>query len=256
MINNVKAGLAPRHTPGASVDRIANGWRLEIPASSANHEYCLAQVDDYLPLTRGRFLHSPPWTLSLNARVSHPSFPGTWGFGLWNDPFGLSLGFGGKAGRFPTLPNAAWFIYASSPNWLSVHDSIPAHDFIAAVIKSPSFPSILLAPVTLALPLTIIRPFSRLLRRLAARVIRQDATLVPTGVTDWHKYSFKWLREKCEYFIDEVPILQTRFSPPPPLGLVIWIDNQYAAWDPQGQLAYGTLEHPAAWLEISEMKMV
>jgi hypothetical protein len=194
--------------------------------------------------------------LSLNARVSQAGLPGTWGFGLWNDPFGLSLGFGGKAGRLPTLPNAAWFIYASSPNWLSVHDSIPAHDFIAGAIKSPSFPSILLAPLTLALPLMIIRPVSRLLRRLAARVIRQNATLVPTGVTDWHEYSFKWLREKCEYLIDEVPILQTQFSPPPPLGLVIWIDNQYAAWDPQGRLASGTLEHPAAWLEISEIKMV
>jgi hypothetical protein len=168
----------------------------------------------------------------------------------------LSLGFGGKARRLPTLPNTAWFIYASPPNWLSVQDSIPAHDFIAEAIKSPSIPSILLAPMTLALPLMIIRPVSRLVRRLVSRVIRQDAALVSAGVTDWHQYSVRWLHEKLEYRIDEVPILQTRFFPAPPLGLVIWIDNQYAAWDPRGRFASGTLEHPAAWLEISEMKMM
>lgn len=255
MINNVKSGLAPRHSPGASVNRIANGWRMEIPASSANHEYCLAQVDDYVSLSRGRFLHSPPWTLSLHARVSQVDLPGTWGFGLWNDPFGLSLGFDGTMRRLPALPNAAWFFYASPPNWLSVHDSIPAQDFFAGTIRSPRIPSLLLAPATLALPLMTILPVSRLLRRLVGRIIRQDASLVSTGVTDWHKYSLQWLHENCKYLIDDIPIHQTRYSPPPPLGLVIWIDNQYAAWDPQGRLAYGTLEHPAAWLEISEIKM-
>lgn len=251
----MKSRLAPRHSPGASVNRIANGWRMEIPASSANHGYCLAQVDDYVPLSRGRFLHSPPWTLSLHARVSQADLPGTWGFGLWNDPFGLSLGFGGKTRRLPALPNAAWFFYASPPNWLSVHDPISAQGFFSGTIKSPRIPSILLTPAILTLPLMTIRPVSRLLRRLAGRIIRQDTCLVSTGVTNWHKYSLQWLHESCEYLIDDTPILQTHFSPPPPLGLVIWIDNQYAAWDPQGRLASGTLEHPTAWLEISKIKM-
>jgi len=251
MKNNVENGLITRHSPGASVNRMTNGWRLEIPASCANQEYSLAQVDDYSPLSRGRFLHSPPWSLSLLARVSHTGLPGTWGFGLWNDPFGLTLGFGGRAGRLPVLPNTAWFLYASPPNWLSVHDWIPAQNFIAGTVKSPRFPSILLAPATLALPLMPFRPFSRLLRRLAGRIIRQDATLISADVTDWHKYSLHWQQRYCEFLVDNVPVLQTQFSPRPPLGLVVWIDNQYAAWEARGRLAFGTLEHPAAWLEIS-----
>jgi hypothetical protein len=35
---------------------------------------------------------------------------------------------------------------------------------------------------------------------------------------------------------------------------VIWIDNQFVAWDPQGHLASGTLDNPAAWLELTDIK--
>jgi len=61
-------------------------------------------------------MHAPPCTFSLHARLSGTDLPGTWGFGLWNDPFGLSLGFGGQAARLPALPQAAWFMHASPPN--------------------------------------------------------------------------------------------------------------------------------------------
>jgi hypothetical protein len=37
--------------------------------------------------------------------------------------------------------------------------------------------------------------------------------------------------------------------------LVYWIDNQFAAWDPEGHLAYGTLENPAASLEINSIEI-
>ena len=47
--------------------------------------------------------------------------------------------------------------------------------------------------------------------------------------------------------------LSTTCSPRPPLGLVLWIDNQFAAWTPKGQLGYGTLENPAAWLEMEKL---
>ena len=48
-------------------------------------------------------------------------------------------------------------------------------------------------------------------------------------------------------------IVKTSSSPCPPLGLVLWIDNQFAAWNPQGRLAHGTLENPPAWLEIENL---
>jgi len=38
------------------------------------------------------------------------------------------------------------------------------------------------------------------------------------------------------------------------LGIVIWIDNQYAAWSPDGKLRYGMCENrDPAWLEIKDL---
>jgi hypothetical protein len=45
-------------------------------------------------------------------------------------------------------------------------------------------------------------------------------------------------------------------SPRPPLGLVIWIDNQYAAFTPNGRIGFGVLENPEpAWLELKEIEV-
>jgi hypothetical protein len=112
--------LIRRHTPGAKVEEISSGeaYRLSIPAGSAS-QYRIAQIDDYTKLPRGRFPWRFPLSLSLSARASSDSIPGTWGFGLWNDPFGLSLGAGGSPWRLPALPNAVWFFGASEENYLS-----------------------------------------------------------------------------------------------------------------------------------------
>ncbi len=256
----MEIGLKPRRTPGAAVTRTENGWRLDLPAG-ARGAYRLAQLDDYTALSRRHFPHTPPSALSLRARVSAANLPGTWGFGLWNDPFGFSLGFpvrtgdfvGGTEGRLPVLPDAAWFFHASPPNWLSLRDEIPARGFFAGTIRSPRLPSLLLAPGLLAAPLLAVRPLSRLLRRLAGQTVRQEAAAISVDVTEWHEYSIHWLRECTEFKIDGETILQTSFSPAPPLGLVLWIDNQFAAWTPEGRLGYGTLENPAAWLEIQSL---
>ena len=74
------------------------------------------------------------FSLSLSARVSSDSIPGTWGFGLWNHPFGLSIGFGGSPWRLPALPNAVWFFGASEENYLSFRDT---QRFVFATLRSP-----------------------------------------------------------------------------------------------------------------------
>jgi hypothetical protein len=89
------AQLNPRHTPNAHIEEISRDsahYRLSIP-SGFSDSYRLAQLDDYAPFSRRRFPHRFPLSLSLSARTSSNSIAGTWGFGLWNDPFGLSLGF-------------------------------------------------------------------------------------------------------------------------------------------------------------------
>ncbi len=249
--------LSPHQAGGATLSRTSGVWRLELPAGLPR-TFRLAQLDDYAHDPRSRFKHRPPWTFSLRARLSNANLPGTWGFGLWNDPFGLSLGFGGQAASLPALPQTAWFMHASPPNWLSFRDdpvidssqAIPANGFFAGTFRSPNIPSLLLAPALLAFPLCAIRPFSRFLRKVAGRLIHQDARTVNVDVTRWHEYSIRWSDQSCTFSLDGNEFLSTYISPRPPLGLVIWMDNQYAAWTPQGRLAYGTLENPAAWMEI------
>jgi hypothetical protein len=252
--------LSPRLAGGATINPTAEGWRLEIPAGLAR-TFRLAQLDDYALTPRSRLRHVPPWNFRLRARLSSVDLPGTWGFGLWNDPFGLSLGFGGKPASLPALPQTAWFIHASQPNWLSLRDgsifgsdlAIPANGFLAGTFRSPRLPSILFLPGLLAFPLSVIRPISHLLRRLAGRIIRQDAVRLILDVTQWHEYSIHWLCECCTFLVDGNEIMTTSCSPHPPLGVVIWIDNQFAAWTPAGKLTYGTLDTPAAWLEIENL---
>jgi len=249
--------LSPRRAGEASVDRTSAGWCLNMQAGQP-HSYRLAQIDDYARTRRSVLKHAPPWTFSLRARVSKVDLPGTWGFGLWNDPFGLSLGFGGKPGRLPVLPQTTWFMHASPPNWLSLrndHDKMPANGFFAGTFRSWRIPSLLFAPGLLAIPFLPFKPVSRFLRRLAGRIVRQEQTRVNADVTQWHEYSIRWLRESCTFGVDGSEILKTSCIPAPPLGVVIWIDNQFAAWTPQGRIGYGTLENPAAWMEIERLNV-
>jgi hypothetical protein len=252
--------LLPRTAGGGTLNRTKGGWRLEIPAG-LSRSYRLAQIDDYAHKSRNSLSHLPPLTFGVQARVSSADLPGTWGFGLWNDPFGLSLGFGGQTARLPALPQTAWFMHASPPNWLSFQgdpfpgsgQAVPANGFFAGSMRSPSFPSFLFLPGLLAIPLFAFSPISRLLRRLARRIIRQDGARVLLDVTQWHQYSLHWSSESCTFSVDGNEILSTGCVPCPALGLVIWIDNQYAAWTPSGHLAYGMLENPAAWMEIRDL---
>jgi hypothetical protein len=250
--------LFPREIGGARVTSTKAGWRLELAAGD-RHGYRLAQVDDYAHLGKRQFKYSPLWRLRLRARVSRADIPGTWGFGLWNDPFGFSIGFGGKKKQLPALPQVAWFMHASEPNWLSFEDSpaqgtrnrLPGNGFFAGTLRSRRMPSMLFVLAAPLLPLLLFRPVSRLVKRLANRTfIQQDGTRVEADVAAWHEYSVDWLKNECTFAVDGKEILRTFVSPLSPLGLVIWIDNQYAAWTPEGRIGYGTLANEHAWMEV------
>ena len=248
--------LIPRHSPGARVEEISRGekYRLSIHAGSAT-QYRLAQLDDYAKNPRGKFPLLPPLTLNLQARASSNDIPGTWGFGLWNDPFGLSLGFGGNPFRLPALPNAVWFFGASEESYLSFGGRVgeavsrpPANGFIAQTFRSPRFhPSLILAGLAL--------PFSRkVMRRMLGKIINEDGIRLSVDVTQWHQYKLEWREERVLFEVDNIRVFESHVSPNPPLGLVIWIDNQFAAFTPEGKIGFGVLSNPEpAWLEIDEL---
>ena len=75
-------------------------------------------------------------------------------------------------------------------------------------------------------------------------------------MTEWHAYRFEWSPKRCTFWVDDALVLETSLSPQPPLGLVVWIDNQYAAFRPSGKIGYGVLQNPgSAWLEIKDLKL-
>ncbi len=283
-----------RFSRGARIEEISREvghYRLEIPAGQAN-AYRLAQLDDYAKLDRNKFPLHPPLTLTLSARASSDSIPGTWGFGLWNHPFGLSLGFGGNAWQLPSLPNAVWFFGASEENYLSFKDASTtsgldmgeknirptrppvANGFIAQTFRAPRFHlSLILAGLAL--------PFSRIrTRRMLSRVIEEDGVqlwsqgarsrniemqthqhaggvqTLSVNPIQWHRYRIDWSLKRVSFEVDEVRVFESSVSPNPPLGLVIWIDNQFAAFTPEGKIGFGVLANPEpAWLEIKDIEI-
>jgi hypothetical protein len=244
-------------SPGASVSKLGeNSWHFEI-AASPTPVYRLAQLDDHTRLRRSDFHWKPPLTLKLEARVSSSDLPGTWGFGLWNDPFSFLLGSDRQQNRFPTLPNTAWFFHASSQNYLSFRDDLPACGFLAATFRSQYVPPALLALASPALALTLIPPTAQLIRRMLRRRIHQAAASITLDITQWHSYSLEWDDGLARFSRDGIELLHTNISPHPPLSLVIWIDNQYAALPPVGRLRYGTLPNPEpAWMEVRQLELV
>jgi hypothetical protein len=249
-----KPNLSEYLTPGSSAEQV-NGstWRLTIPLG-AEKDYRVAQLDDYMGKTRNAFPWQPPLTISLRARVSTAEVPGTWGFGLWNDPFSLSFGFGGGTRRLPALPNAAWFFYASPPNYLSLRDDIPAQGFLAATFHARPLPPALLALGTPVLPLMAWPWAARRLRPFGRRLIQQDGDRLELSFTKWHRYALDWSHSRVVFRVDERIVFETPVVPQGPLGVVIWIDNQFAAFPPNGRLSYGTMPNPdPAWLEVADL---
>lgn len=262
-----------RATPNANVKRIKNGWKLSIEKGDSSR-YRDAQLDDYSSLSRIRFPHRPasatPFGLSLRARASSASIPGTWGFGLWNDPFGLSLGFGGNPFRLPALPNAVWFFHASKENYLSFKSRqpqefkdgqregfkeeqpqgiVPTNGFFSQTFKSPKFhPLLILAGLAF--------PFSRkTTRKLLGKIIDEDGVALGVDVTEWHSYRLEWSPKRVAFWVDHVAAFESPVSPHPPLGVIIWMDNQYAAFTPEGKLSAGVLANEESWLEVENIIM-
>jgi hypothetical protein len=206
--------------------------------------YRLAQLDDYGVRARKDFAHRSI-NLELSARVSARAIAGTWGFGLWNDPFVVSISDRGRGVRLPALPNAAWFFHSSPESHLSFTDGKPANGLLAQVFRSPRFDGRLL-PAAMLLPVA-----PRAARRVLGRLISEDAASVELDATQWHRYRVRWSDNTVEFSVDEAPVLTTSVIPKPPLGLVIWIDNQYARFTPQGRIGFGTLaSDQPAWLEL------
>jgi hypothetical protein len=239
----------PRRANGGKVESLSPTiWRLSIPSGPTN-SYRLAQLDNYATLPRAQFPCQPSFHFELRLRASGPDLPGTWGFGLWNDPFSLALPGAVGGARLPILPNTAWFFYASPENHLAFRDDLPGSGWLTSVFRATNTPWLWLGlPVS---PLLLFPAASRLFRRLARRFVQQETHQMPFERTEWHTYRLEWLIDKVIFKVDDQLFLQTSMTPQGRLGMVIWLDNQVMSWRPDGRLRLGTLANPQeAWLEI------
>jgi hypothetical protein len=149
--------------------------------------------------------------------------------------------------RASSAISASFTGFAKNAPHSALHEA-PTSGFLAQSFRAPRFhPLLILAGLAL--------PFSRVMtRRLMGRVIDEDGMQLSVNPTDWHRYRFEWGEKRVSFEVDDAKVFEAAVSPNPPLGLVIWIDNQFAAFTPEGRVGFGVLENPEpAWLEVKDI---
>ncbi len=81
----------------------------------------------------------------------------------------------------------------------------------------------------------------------------QIASVYPTSS---RTYEIEWQANSVRFVVDGASTLITDRAPPGPLGFVLWVDNQWLVFTPDGALGAGVAElGNAQWLDIAELKL-
>lgn len=239
-----------RHVVGNGSLRLSEQGLVLANEGAIDTAYTNAQIDDYQYSRRHNFSWRPPLTFSIRARFSE-QVTGTAGFGFWNDPFMMT------GARWPTLPRAIWFFYSAPPSNMALAQGIRGWGWKAATIDAWRWSFLALAPVApIALPLMRLRLLYRLLWPIAQRAIHVSEAHITAPMTDWHVYTLVWSVKQARFLVDDTLILSCTTPPSGPLGLVIWLDNQYMEITPQGRFRHGLVSKEARqwmivdWLQI------
>lgn len=230
----------------AEIQPIEAGVRLALHQHD-RMVYSDAQLDDYVE--HGLSWHAPV-RLQLEARfLGDPQdFVGTAGFGWWNDPAGTGL-------RRLRLPQALWFFYAGAASQLELTAN-GAHNGWLAMSFVPRLGWCLgllpLAPLALLLSQNAwFRQRCCLpLLQLALGVRSQSIKL---SWNMWQQYQIDWYADRVEFWLDQQLVLKTASVPTSNLGLILWLDNQYAQVSPRGIIRGGILAHQNQSLEIRHL---
>lgn len=236
----------------ASIETSDGGVRLGLQNAKAAR-YHDAQLDDYHALARSQMLWRAPLRLSLRARFSHRSeqLLGTAGFGFWNHPIPL------LRSPWPALPRALWFFFGSPPSNMKLDLQTPGFGWKAATIDASRLGFLLLAPTApFAFPLMRIPALARALWPIGQTALGVREAPISAAMDEWHSYQIEWQAERTRFWVDDQLVLESRFVPRGPLGLVIWMDNQYAIVTPQGRFGAGLIEiEGEQWLEIADLRI-
>jgi hypothetical protein len=257
----IGGGTVRQHPPAAPVSAVSGALPLFGRATLAlppTRRYADAQLDDTQHLPRRALRWKPPLRFSIRARTSLTDPRGTFGFGFWNDPFSLSLGMGGAARKLPAAPQCAWFFYGSPPHDLALVDGVPGHGWKAQTLSFRSLPPLLLAPIAAGGVLTASLPLTRRWAfRQAERFYRAEEKRLAFDPAAWHAYAIEWTGRAVRFIVDGSEVLRSDHPPRPPLGLVLWIDNQYAVASEKKGFGFGILPvERKQTLELEDARMV
>ncbi|MBN2086130.1 MAG: family 16 glycosylhydrolase [Anaerolineales bacterium] len=248
-------GALPLPAAAAGTPPLIDHADLRIPPVRC---YADAQLDDTQALARERFRWTPPLRFSVHARASIPNPLGTFGFGFWNDPFSLSLGMGGAGRKLPAAPQCAWFFYGSPPHDLALAQGVPGSGWKAQTLSFRPLPPLLLAPIAAGGALLAAFPRTRRWAfRRARRFYSAEERRLEVDPAAWHKYAIEWTATAVHFFVDDAEVLNAPRPPRPPLGLVLWIDNQYAVASPEKGFGFGVLPlEQEQSLELEDARIV
>jgi hypothetical protein len=246
--------LRPFNPGSGRVEARPDGFRLHIGPASG---YSDAQLDDTRGRPRRGLLHRPPSRLTLEARASAAAPGGTLGFGFWNDPFPSWAGEAGAGRLLPASPQALWFFYASPPSHIPFSPDGPPDGWAAAAYRGPALPGVALTAAAAAGAVgMLISPLRAALLRAHWRWFegRQSAPL--TGLESWHGYGVDWQDDHATFTVDGRVVLEASLRVAGPLGIVIWIDNQWASLSMDVGLRAGVLPSlPESWLDVRAVEL-
>ncbi len=235
-----------------SIVRDSGSFHLALPSN--NKGYADAQIDDYGGHRRKDYPWRPGTRLELGARFSHTNsaLKGTAGFGFWNAPFG------DPTVRWPSLPQATWFFFASEPSDLPLAPfQQPGRGWFISTIDAKTLQAAFLIP--LAPFVILLNNFPRLgaiIWPVVQRRLKISFCLLETNLTQWHNYRLDWMYEGCIFSVDDETVFESNYGPAGPLGFVCWIDNQYLKLTPTGRLRWGTLNlDQSQWLEVKNIEI-
>ena len=232
-------GLAPFLVRGGQTESdVGERLRLTIPA--ATRGYCDAQLDDYRSMPRRSFPWRPPLAFRVRARSSVREPLGTLGFGFWNDPFAMGIGEAGARRLLPSPPQTLWFFYASPQSDLRFSPAGPGNGWNAIALRSPSIPDPIFTMLGAgALGLLLLPALRRLPFQVFYRTSHVAMAPIPAGLDRWHEYGIDWEAGEARFLVDGETVLIAPHPPHGPLGLVLWIDNQFAVASPARGFRFG-----------------
>jgi hypothetical protein len=231
----------------ADIERTPGIARLVVDGAREG-ELSDAEIDDHRTAPRWNLHWTPPLTLTVRARFSHPASElcGTAGFGFWNDPFDW-------VGNVESPPNAIWFFYASPHSDMAFVRGVTGSGWKAALLNGGRMDRMTMAVGNLIFRLP---GMSRLIFSVAERRVRAAEKVLEVEMTDWHEYRLEWKPLEAVFSVDNRQVLRASDPPTVPLGFVAWVDNNATNMGPGKDFGFKRI--PVArrqWMEVAYIKI-